>query len=231
MSYCTVEQMGVVRWSKAAADTAAAGIAQVKAAAQAIDLVLGYNGLYEAVTWDIAPIRIFVGADGNFRVDLGFYVSDLTAVKRYSAGGQLLVTLPAETGVRSRFWAAPAALGLTASDLRETGHGWAGIASGALRVTGIRGHSSLRDLNAGDALKAGQSVLRADKVVLMESDGVALANDKLIEPLDLLRSIAITAGRRDLRYQRDMSPTWSASGKSLLSGYIEALAALRGGGL
>ena len=206
MTYCTVEQVGTVKLSKSQTDST---IDHVLRAAELLDIYFGFNGLYEPEsTWDHSPIDIGFEADGQIIVPLRYPCISLTQIDQYSSGYTLLQVV-----------------GLTLTDhyantyLARVDSGFAAgrWLSGS---EGVRGHARFKDLAVDDEVKAGQSILRADEIVIFEEDGVAIADDELLVPPRFLTGVAVTVARRMVKLERDQDAKWDDGGNTLLDGFL-----------
>ena len=215
MTYCTVAQVGNVRFGKAKAE---GSIEHVLRAAELLDLFLGFKGLYDpSSTWDHSPIDIGFEADGQIIVPLRYPCISVSQIQRYSSSYTLLDTIsPALSDHYANTYLARADSGFQSGD--------------GLKVTGVRGHARLKALDADDEVVAGQSVLRDGAVVIFEEDGVAIADDDLLVAPQFLQGAATTIARRLVRLERDQEATWddggtsrSPAGNTLFDGYLPVL--------
>ena len=208
MSYCTVAQVGSVRFS---ATSSKGSIDHVIRAAEVLDIYFGFNGLYApSSTWDHSPIDIGYEADGQIIVPLRYPCISVSQIQRFSNSYTLLDTIsPALTDHYANTYLARADSGFQAGD--------------GIKVTGVRGHARLKALAVDDDVLAGQSVLRSGEVVLYEEDGTAEADDELLMPPRFLTGVAVTVARRLVRLERDQAAKWDDGGNTLFDGYLPML--------
>ena len=140
MTYCTVAQVGNVRFGKAKAE---GSIEHVLRAAELLDLFLGFKGLYDpSSTWDHSPIDIGFEADGQIIVPLRYWCISVSQIQRYSSSYTLLDTIsPALSDHYANTYLARADSGFQSGD--------------GLKVTGVRGHARLKALDADDEVAGG----------------------------------------------------------------------------
>lgn len=203
MSWCTVEDIGE-----------AATIRHVKIAQQVWESFVGPYALYApSASWAIRRVPWLYPDGSQWAIGLGARCISVSEIQIYR--DQQLRETVSTVEVKRNLGIFDTPTGLYAQMAYD------------MVVTGVRGTATLKGLTVGDDLLAGQSVLRAGDVVLLEADGTALADDELIEPPELLRSAALTVGRRVIQIEQDQQASYDDStyggggiGNRLVDGWI-----------
>ena len=179
MSYCTVAEIG-----------GAASIRHVEDAAIAIENEIGEHALYSpSATWEVLRGLVRSGGSDDYLTELGFRCISVSEIMIYDK--YRLRETVSSVDVTGRY----AKL--------DTANSYFEYQRLRLVITGVRGTATLTALSSGDDVQAGQSVVRAGAVVLYREDGTAMADDELIVPPAILRSAAISAGRRSMTLESD----------------------------
>ena len=200
MSYCLVSEIG-----------GSATIRHVKIARTVIDDALGEHTFYSpSASWEVIRGLHGFASEASWLTEVGFQCRSISEIAIYDRD-RLLETVDSVTS-EGRYARFSTVRGLFMAQLYR------------LKITGVRGTAALSDLNAGDDLLAGQSVLRGGEVTLIEEDGSAITDDQLISPPDLLRSVGITVGRRAISLELDEGAVFDDSSyqreNRLLDGWL-----------
>lgn len=203
MSWCTVADIG-----------GAARIRHVKIAQMVWESFVGKHALFTpSSSWAVTRFAHEDAAGEKWSVGLEFPLISVSELKLWR-GRRLRATIST----------VEVADGLATFD-KPTGEHT--VYPFDIVATGVRGTATLQDLSVGDDLLAGQSVLRSGQVVLQETDGTALANDQLIVPPEMLRSAALTVGRRVIQIEQDQQASYDDAsyggggiGNRLVDGWI-----------
>ena len=214
---CAARWVAEVSWCTVADIGDAASIRHVRIAQTVWESFVGKYALYApSGSWFVQRYPHEDGAGEEWTVSLGFRCLEVSELKIWRH--RMLRSTISSVEVAGRLGTFMVPPGLIASQPYD------------FQITGVRGTATLKDLSVGDDLVAGQSVLRAGAVVLIEEDETAEANDQLIVPPDILRSAALTVARRVIQMEQDQQAAYDDStyggggvGNRLVDGWIEAV--------
>ena len=187
------------------------GRAATTVTVKAVEQALAEQGVVfykPSMRWFVSNPSYIRIDENKYRVDTTKQLVDLSEVKLYNSGWRnpTTVTVESFTG-RSAV--------IVSEDLI-----YAGTPMG---FTGETGAASKLELAAGVDLKAGDTVIRSDKVVFIETDGVSAEGDiQLISP-ESMRLCAISIGRRLVILQDDENADWDNGMNTLFDGWRDIL--------
>ena len=196
MSYCSLKQIG-----------SSADLTLLGAVASLIDKIAPHSLFTAETSWIVkdAPVT----RRGRETIaSTKFFTLELSKVSILGIDGEAKASVTDQTGnlvyAPGREYSIPEELGSTFGSLD-------------IEYTGKRGWSTLRPIDTGTALDAGQSVLRSGNITLIQEDSTSVKNDQLIVPFPLLTRAAIGIGRRLLYLELDEESDFSKEKKDFNS--------------